>query len=258
VSLSGSGRRTLIEHPTGGYAYIPSLAFASAGVVARPGAMITRAVFADPPPLEDAFALVKAHLAKVGRPVEAVCGFELRMPGSLPWPEFEAFNDGFVGRLADLGLLRDGAPTTTRTNIAPVARIGHDAMLAFSYTVPSEAAGARAFIVSGTPEMVLGGPYPDSILRPGETSDDALEEKTAAVIAAVHGTIATLGAKWDAAASVRLYARHPLTATASRLLAAAGIVPHDGIVWYEADPPVPDLELEIDVRRYATERVLTR
>jgi hypothetical protein len=246
----------LVEHPTSGYAYIPALKFASAGVVAQPDHTIVRAVFATPAPMDVAFELIEAHLATVSRPNEAVCGFELRMPQLLPWPEFEAFNTRFVERLDRLGLLRDGVPTTTRTNVAPVAPIPDDAVLAFSYTVPTADDSARAFIVSGTPEMVLPGPYPDSILRPGDTSDDALEEKTAATIGAVQATTDALGATWGPDTSVRLYSRHPLAERTGRLLAAAGLAPHHGLIWYEADPPVPDLELEIDVRHYGTELVL--
>ena len=40
-----------IEHLKGGYAYVPALPFASAGVVALPGMSLARAVFAEPRPL---------------------------------------------------------------------------------------------------------------------------------------------------------------------------------------------------------------
>jgi hypothetical protein len=245
----------LTEHTEGGYAYIPSLAFASAGVVALPGKSIVRAAFAEPLPLEQAFSAVERHLDAVGRPLVSLCGFELRMPRVLEFGAFQAFNARYKEQLERWGLLRHGAPPSTRTNVVPVAGVAADSMHAFSYTV-GEPGAASAFIISGIPEIPAGGRYPDDILLRGERAEKARLEKLRCAVDAVQSFVRQIGASWTSAASVRLYATWPAGSALRARLAEDGIDPHHGIIWYDADPPVPEIELEIDVRRHGTDLTL--
>jgi len=243
-----------VDNEQGGYAYDPGLRFASNGVVALPGMTIERGLLPAPLPFADGFAAIERHLDAIGRPLGALCGVELRLPATLPLDGFVAFNDRYLAQLDGWGLLRDERSPLTRTNVSPHAGApAEPSVLAFSYTLPGELP-TPAFAISGIAEMPLAANYPDGIVRRGETSEDALVEKARCVVEVVDGHVRTLGATWDEGASVHLYSAYPIAFALSRVvLAQLGVAPAHGIVWHDAAPPVTDLELEVDVRRYARE-----
>jgi enamine deaminase RidA (YjgF/YER057c/UK114 family) len=249
-----------VENLEGGYAYVPALPFASAGVVALPGMSLVRAVFAEPRPLRAAFAAVERHLESAHRPLMALCGFEFRMPKVLSVEGFVAFNARYVAQLKTWDLVADAPPTLSRTNVVPRGTaLSEDAVYAFSYTI-QEREDSQTFVISGAPELIPGESSSDfRILRRGESSEEALREKTRCVVSNVRRVIDALGASWDAACSVHLYSRWPLERELRRAISAepGGVTPAHGIVCHDADPPVLDLELEVDVRRYRRELMLT-
>ena len=245
--------------PGGSHSYVPGLRFAASAVLATPGHTIERAVLSAPVDLPAGYDRVEAHLRSIGRPMSALCGLELRMPASLPLAGFTAFNDGYLARLDQWGLLVDGVPGLARTNVCP--RVGVDAagIVAWSYTVERGAGAGRSpsYVVSGVADLPGGGRYPDDIVRRGETTPDALREKAAAVVADVAARIGALGATWTDDASVHLYSLHDLThLVATELLPGVGVRPTGGIVVHDTAPPTAGLELEIDVRTYDRELYL--
>jgi hypothetical protein len=249
-----------IEHLKGGYAYVPALPFASAGVVALAGMSLARAVFAEPRPLRAGFAAVERHLQSVHRPLAALCGFEFRMPQVLSPEGFLAFNARYLTQLKAWDLVKDAPPTLSRTNVVPLGTpLSEDAVYAFSYTI-EEREVPEAFVVSGAPELIPGEGFSGfSILRRGETSEEALRDKTRCVVSNVRRVIDALGASWDAACSVHLYSRWPLERELRRAIGAepGGVTPAHGIICHDTNPPVFGLELEVDVRRYRRELMLT-
>jgi hypothetical protein len=245
-----------VDHSTGGYGFTPSdLRFASGGVVAFPGMAIEHAAFPLPVLLDEGFDLVQRHLERVGRPLTALCGFELRAPEALPWGQFGDFKERYFKRLAAWDLLRDdGTSPLARTNVAPLAGAPVEPrMLAFSYT--TEATRAQAtFVVSGVAELMAPYRMPKDVVRAGETSAEALLDKARGVVTIVTAQLEELGVAWDDSTAVHLYSGHDLAHAVKReLLAAAGVNPAHGLVWHDAAPPVLGLELEIDVRRYHRE-----
>lgn len=246
-----------VDNEQGGYRYLPSLRFASGSVLSLPGMAIEHAVLSRPLLLADGFAAIGRHLERVGRPKAALCGIELRSPAQLSFEAFRTFNDEYLSHLAAWDLIRDGAPSLTRTNVAPYANAPQaPSVLAFSYTVEEERA-APCFVVSGVAELPMGRRYPDEIVRRGETSPEALTEKARTVVEEIAENLALLGGTWDDAVSVHLYSLHALAFELQReVLAAIGVVPVQGIVWHDVAPPVAGLELEVDVRRYAREHVI--
>ena len=243
-----------IENVAGGYASIGGLRFASGGVVALPGRAIERAVFESPATGTGGYDAVSRHLARRGRPIEALCGLELRLPASLPLDGFRTFNDAYLSRLDAWGLLRDGVSPLARTNVSPVADAPDEpALVAFSYTVEQEGGSPSPtpdFVISGVADIPDGGTYPDDIVRRGETSPVALLAKARSVAGTVADRIKELGALWDGAAGVHLYTPHDIAFVVQRdVLAEVGVVPRHGLTWHDAWPPTSDLELEIDVRR---------
>jgi len=168
-----------IDHGSGGYAFTPSdLLFASGGVVALPGMAIDHARFTDVVPLQKGFELVQRHLDRVGRPLAALCGFELRIPEALPWGQFNNFNERYFDRLDSWNLLQvDGASPLARTNVAPLVDPPAEAgVLAFSYTTEADDAEAT-YVVSGVAELMNPFRMPDDVIRAGESAPDALIEK---------------------------------------------------------------------------------
>jgi hypothetical protein len=246
-----------IDNSPGGYRFLPSLRFASGGVLSLPGMAIERAVLMEPQPLDGAFTVIGRHLEEQGRAMSALCGIELRSPAQITMDDFVQFNDRYLAHLDAHGLLRDGVPPLTRTNVAPFASApSMPLVLAFSYTVP-EQRPASSFVISGVAEVATGLAYPDDIVRPGETSADALLEKARSVVDDVAAILDRLGGVWDDTVSVHLYSIHPVAFHLMRtVLAGIGVVPRNGIIWHDAAPPVDGLELEVDIRRYAREHAL--
>jgi hypothetical protein len=247
-----------VECAEGGYAFLPGPPFASHGVVASQGMTIQRGVFAEPVLLPDGYEAVRAHLEGVGRPLPALCGFDLQLPAARTVEDFLAFNGEYLAQLDAWALLRDGSSPLARTNVAPVyGAPSRPAVRAFSYTVDSPAA-VETFVVSGVPELPDDATGPQDVIRLGETSADALLEKLRFVVAAVAARVEALGAQWNDTVAVHLYAAHDLAFPLVReVLFERGIVPVHGITWHDAAPPVDLLELEVDVRRYGREVIVT-
>src|SRR5690349_8287268 len=83
---------SVLTFKPGGYRFIKGPFQYSAGACALEGLTLQRVRFCEPQPLNDGFAAVEHHLKLVGRPTQAICGFELRSPEPFTDAGFEAFN----------------------------------------------------------------------------------------------------------------------------------------------------------------------
>jgi hypothetical protein len=249
----------MVKNAGGGYEFIPGPPFASNGVIASPGMTIERAVFDEPILLPEGFEEVRRYLDRAGRPVEALCGFDLRLPAARTLADFLAFNGEYLAQLDAWELLRDGSSPLARTNVAPVSGApSRPAVLAFSYTVDSRSSG-ETFVVSGAAEVPDDASGPQDVVRLGETDADALLEKLRFVVGVVADRVGALGARWNNTVAVHLYTSHDVAFSLAReVLSERGIVPANGIIWHDAAPPVDLLELEVDVRRYGREISVNR
>lgn len=240
----------------GHYNYLPGLVFASLAVVAQPGVVIERACFPACLPLAEGFDAVRAALERFDRPLAALCGFDLRLPAARRLEDFVAFNGQYLEQLRSWELLDGDDSPLARTNVAPVrGGVSEPGVLGFSYTVEGDSP-SPTFVVSGVPEVGDDASGPDDVVRLGETTPDALEEKLEFVIRALKERLAELGVEWDDDALVQLYTAHDAASALNDILVREGINPVFGLTWHEAAPPVDLLELEIDVRRYARETVV--
>ncbi len=235
----------LKQHPAGNYQFLPTTTSApfSGGVVANTGYEIIHASLQAALPCEQGFAMVQRHLQSLGRPRAALCAVELRCPTPYTPDGFGAFNKGYRALLQGWGIFVDGYSPTARTNVAPaIAAPAEPVLHAFSYTIPNADASATAtFVVSGAGEQPS--------VRAGETSPDALREKTADVMAAMQTRLANLGVGWQDVTAVDVYTVHPLIPLLEQgILAPIGPAAGHGIHWYYSRPPVQGLEIEIDVR----------
>src|SRR5258708_2004531 len=104
----------------GGYRFIRGGYHYAAGVAAEPGFGIERGRFARPIPLAEGFDAIEAHLRTIGRPLTALCSSELRSPAPfVNEAAFVDFNKGYVAKLEQWKLFRDGLNTVTRCNVCP-------------------------------------------------------------------------------------------------------------------------------------------
>lgn len=240
----------LLANPAGNYAFLTGIAPYSAGVTAQPGYEIVRAVLAHPVPWREGFSRIEEHLNRLERPRSALCAVELRSPAPFTFAGFAAFNGEYQARLADWGLLVDGVNPIARTNVAPAINPpAQPSLYAFSYTAPTTH-NLPTFIVAGAGDLRDQADLsPDAIVRPGETTSDAMQEKAAAVLAVMKDRLFGLGMAWADVSGVGVYTVQPLHPLVESTLApslheAIGC----GIHWHYSRPPIAGLEFEMDLR----------
>ena len=237
---------------TGRYSYLPGGFQYSAAVVADPGHAMVRVRFSRVLSLAQGFERIKAHLASVGCPPEALCACELRSPGVMSEPDFRAFNLTYVELLADMNLYRDGVNPVARCNLVPeVLRPQQPGVYAFSYAVPSPAeagAGVPDFVTSGAAECPDRPGYRENIVRLGETTPQALGDKLRFALGDLEARFATMGVSWADATEMSLYTVHDLHHLVEQELVRRNAMA-GGLCWHWVRPPVADIEIEIDARR---------
>jgi len=242
----------LIDNPPGNYRFLTGIAPYSSGVVAMPGFEIVHVRLEQPTPYHPGFEQIAHHLASARRPRHALCGIELRLPAPLSFEGFAAFNDEYQQLLASWELLLNGRNPVARTNIAPAVLPPEEPSLyAFSYTVPSaDDATPSTFIVAGAGDLHdQANLSPAAIVRPNETSDDALREKAACVMQVMQARLDGLGVGWAAVTAIDVYTVHPLQSfLADTVLGRAGKAAVHGIHWHFGHPPIEGLAFEMDLR----------
>lgn len=247
----------MVENASGGYRFVPGPIFASQAVSAAEDMAIEHASFPRALPLSSGFDAVRETIEQLGRPLQALCGFDLRLPAARRLEDFLAFNAEYLAQLRSWDLLDGDASPLARTNVAPLGgAIDTPAVVGFSYTVP-RATAASTFVVSGAPEVPDDASGPDDVVRLGDTDAGALSEKLDFVVGSLKARLDALGLDWTDDVAIHLYTVHDDACRLLRkILEREQIAPVFGITWYEAAPPVDLLELEIDLRRYEQERIV--
>jgi hypothetical protein len=246
----------MIENRAGGYRFLPGLVFASQAVVAAEDMAIERVSFSGGRPLAEGFQAVRETIEGLGRPLQALCGFDLQLPAARKLEDFLAFNAEYLAQLKSWDLLHGESSPLARTNVAPTdGEIHTPTVIGFSYTVP-RATSANTFVVSGAPEVPDDATGPADVIRLGESDSGALIEKLEFVVEALTTRLAAMELRWTSDVAVHLYTVHDACHLLDAILRRAAISPVFGITWHNAAPPVDLLELEIDLRRYQQERIV--
>jgi hypothetical protein len=232
----------IARNPVGNYRFLAAEGRPfSGGALADGGFDLVHATFERPLGLETGLEAAAGHLAKVARPVQAIAGFELRIPEPFTSKGFETFNRRYVEGLTSMGLVVDGLIPAARTNVAAtVGGVSEPSVYALSYTVPG-ARGRPAFVMSGVPEEERGDPEAmlDSMMRVLSTR------------------MAELGVFWEDATVIQLYGVDVVQGLlAQNVLRHLGPAAVHGLRWFSSLPPIEGLRLEIDVRSAGTELVL--
>jgi hypothetical protein len=247
----------LIDNPTGNFQFIKGIDPFSFGAIPHPGYEIVHVTFHPLPPLQKGFTLVERHLQSLQRPLQALCGMELRIPSPLSPQGFNEFNQPYINRLAGWHLLIDGLNPVARSNLAIVVNpVAEPSVYGFSYTMPSTRAGAT-FLVAGTPEVRARMGTAREIVARGDVSPAGLRQKAEYVLEALTARLQELQVSWAEATTVEIYTvhnLHPLLETT--ILPALQDTGRHGIRWHYARPPVVEVEYEMDVRGVHQELIL--
>src|SRR5260221_3678372 len=170
----------LLENPKGNYSFVSGRGVPfSSGAIADPGFAIVHASFNPLVRLSDGYGAIERQLHAVGRPLNAVCGIELRIPAAFTPEEFEQFNRAYLERIAAWGVLIDRLNPIARTNVAPaVPALGEPSLYGFYYTVPAIGDSRPAFVLAGSPEMAARDDGRREIVAAGRVSADAPRRRT--------------------------------------------------------------------------------
>jgi hypothetical protein len=242
----------------GGYRYIPGMFQYSGGVAAEPGFRIERVRFRQPVPLLQGFRRIEAIIAAAGRPMTSFCACELRSPEPFSEAGFIAFNQHYVGTLADWRVYDPATKTNpvARSNVCPeINKPAEPSFHAFAYTVPA-ADAAPSFVVSGSGEAPEGrGSYGKFVVRPGDTSAEGMREKARAVLGEMERRMGLLGFGWREVTASQVYTVFSVDSFLADEIVRRGAAEH-GISWHFCRPPVVGLDYEMDVRHVEVERVI--
>jgi hypothetical protein len=248
----------LVPNPKGGYSFLPGIDAYSSGVVAEAGFEIVHATFRRLFPYPEGFNLIEGHLQAKGRGREALCAVELRSPAPFTRAGFAEFNRDYHALLEEWGVLVEGQNPVARTNVAPRWLPPREPSLyAFSYTVPADEATGPTFVVAGAGELRGGRLEEAGVVRPGDTSPNAMREKASYVVKAISRRLDALGASWEEVTATSVYSIQPLDEIAGPVvLNAIGPAAVQGLRWYHARPPIDELEYEMDARGVRRETYL--
>jgi len=240
----------------GGYRYLPGVFQYSAGVAALDGFRIERAMFCKPVALDEGFRRIEAFLSSAGRSVTALCACELRSPMPMSEAAFRRFNQLYVDRLSQWGIIVEGANPVARSNVCPEhAPPAEPSFHAFSFTVEVRAA-RPSFVIAGSGEVPEGkANYRDHIIRPGDTNPSGLREKARYVLNQMEARLAGLGLQWRDTTATQVYTLHDLHPFLADEIVARGAAAH-GVCWHYCRPPVVGLDYEMDCRGVDHERVI--
>jgi hypothetical protein len=252
VPRASADSALLIDQPEGGFRFLPGTQVFAGGAVAREGFEIVHAVLKPWLPLDQGYALIERHLGVLGRPMRALCGMELRLPRQLSMDEFRAFNQPYVQRLIEWGLLVEGRNPVSRTNVAPAVEPPEVPSLhGFSYTMRS-GAPITTFVMSGITEIGPGGP-----VAAGDTSLAGMREKMTFVIRAVTNRLRELGLTFHDASQVEVYLAEATDAVLAQVLIPAIEEPaRRGLRWHFGRPPITGVEVELEARGVLREILL--
>jgi hypothetical protein len=247
----------LVENKAGNYSFLKGIEPYSAGVVAETGFEIVHLRFPRYIPLRAGFDAVEAHLRAAGRPLQAMCAIELRSPKPFSFAAFDEFNAGYIEALTKWDILLDGMNPVARTNVAPVANPpGEPSLYGFSYTVPSKAK-RKTFVVAGAGELPEGSLDPRAVVRRGESSPAAIQEKIRFVMGLMERRLRGLSVTWSDVTVTEVYTvhdMHPFLET--ELLKRQEQGGAHGLTWYYSRPPIESIEYEMDLRGCGTELVI--
>ena len=235
---------------------MPAIEAYSAGVISDADHEIVHASLERPVALAEGFDIIGRMVNfGFGRPLAALCAIELRSPRPMTLSEFGSLNRRYSAVVAGLGLLlADGNPIA-RTNVVPLKSPPDEPSLSgFSLTLPRRlSVQTDTFVIAGAAE--LNGPSEGNIVRRGDRSPGAVEEKVHFVLNRQAGRLAALEGARSSITAVNVYTALDISSTLASILAQ--MAPHLArFHWHAALPPIQELDFEMDLRSVNREIVI--
>jgi hypothetical protein len=247
-----SAGAAFITNEPGGYRFLPAGAVFNSGAVALPGHEIVHVLFSPWVPLDQAWDVIAKTLRDGGRPREALCGMELRIPRQLTFEGFRAFNAPYIEQLKRWKLVFGEFSAVSRTNVAPLDAPEVPSVHAFSYAARADAR-ATTFCVSGTADIDAK----QQIVARGDVSREGMKQKLQYVIDVITDRLAKLGLSWaDATHTDLCLAQDTGDLLETLVLPAMKGAGSRGLRLHLARPPILEAEVELETRGVRRELVL--
>ena len=243
----------MIENRAGGYKVLPGGPVFCSGVVPHDGFEVVRVVLRPWIPLDQAYGFIEKYLENIGRPPQAFCGIELRVPAPLTFADWSTFNVPYLKKLNEWGLIFGDKSAVCRSNIAlALGAPKVTSACAFSYTVPTTDK-VKTFFLAGQADIDSSG----KIIAEADTSPSAMQKRARFVIDTVGTTITNLGASWADTTQVALFNAIDIPDVwGPGLLGGLGEAVARGVLVYRARPPLVGAEVELEARAVRQEIVL--
>lgn len=247
----------VVDHSEGGFRFLTGISPYASAAAALPGYEVVHAVLKQPLPYRIGFDHIDAVLKEHERPRAALCGVELRLPEPVSFEGFGEFNAGYVELLQSWGLMVGEYNPIVRTNVAPaVDGVTEPSLYGFSFTVPTQAQG-DTFVIAGAGDLKGQALSSDSIVRYGETSPDAMQEKATVVMGFMQERLDGLNLSAADVTTVTVYTVQTLQSYLyDAILARLGAAAIHGVHWQYSRPPVEGLEFEMDMRGVRRELIV--
>ena len=247
----------LIDHPAGNYRFLPGISPYSCGVVSSSGYEIVHVTLERPVGYQAGFGVIDRILNQERRPRAALCAVELRSPRPFTFPGFAEFNADYAAILKSWGLFVEGVNPVARTNVAPVVEPPLEPVLyGFSWTKPCPIDQLPTFVVAGAGELPEGVLSRDEIVALGDLSPQGLAKKAAFVMGLMENRLRGLGVGWTQVNTVNVYTSHSLTSLLPDiLLKRMGVAGRHGVRWHYTQPPIEEIEYEMDLRGIRTDLI---
>ena len=246
---TGSPRVTaavsLLGCAAGSYKILPGGAAYCTGIVPYAAFEVVRVQLQTWLPLDQAYPFIEAYLKRVGRPVQAFCGIEMRVPAQLTMDDWSSFNAPYLAQLRRWGLVHGDLSGVCRSNIALAVHPPETAsMCAFSYTAPTESKEG-GFCLSGTADIASDG----SIIGAGDTSPAGMHQRARYTLDVIGDSLAKLGLSWKDANQIAIFHVAEIPGLwGPTLLGSLGESLRQGVVVYRARPPIAGGEVELEAR----------
>jgi hypothetical protein len=251
---SAATAASLLDNAEGSYRILPGGVAYCTGIVPYQGFEVVRVQVQTWLPLDQAYPFIESYLKSVGRPVQAFCGIEMRVPAPLTRKDWSNFNTPYLEQLRRWGLMHGELSGVCRSNIALATQAPRIAsMCAFSYTAPA-ASKEGGFCLSGTADIAADG----QVIAEGDTSPPAMRQRARYTIEVTAASLAKLGLSWSDVHQVAIFHAHEIPGLwEPALLGGLGDALRQGVVVYRARPPIAGGEVELEARGARRDLIVT-
>jgi hypothetical protein len=235
----------LFDTLAGAYKILPGGPAYCTGIIPYEGFEVVRVQLEPWLPLDQGYAFVEAYLKRIGRPVQAFCGIEMRQPAQLTFDRWSGFNGPYLEQLRKWGLMYGDKSGVCRSNIAlAIHPPAVASVCAFSYTGPATSKGVT-FCLSGTADIDPNG----KIIAEGDTSPAAMHTRARYTIDVIGISLGGLQLSWSDASQLAIFHVADIPGLwGPNLLGVVGEPIRRGVLVYRARPPIAGGEVELEAR----------